>query len=173
MVNFRKRFIHAYKPGITQRGVTWGWVTDRFPKIQSGSLIEMAKNGVFGVFRVFLAKNFLAAPKMSKIGQFCTKSGRKFWHNFQITLSTWKISEFSTFLLEKVIADRSSLIFGENVFRNVLANKIFCSKKFFPISALHFLASKSHFQKTAMSQRKIFQWKKIFKLQNSIGLPLC
>ena len=61
--------------GSNRRGVTWGWVTDRFPKIQSGSLIEIAKNGVFCVFRVILPKNILEAPKMSKIGQLCTKSG--------------------------------------------------------------------------------------------------
>ena len=31
-------------------GVTGGWDTDRFPKIQSGSLIDMLKKGVFWYF---------------------------------------------------------------------------------------------------------------------------
>ena len=50
------------KTGIKLGGVTWGRVTDRFPKIQSGSPIEKPKNGIFDIFRVFLLKIFRAAP---------------------------------------------------------------------------------------------------------------
>ena len=48
---FRSKFNgidFTFRSGIKLRGVTWGWVTDRFPKIKSGSLIEMLKNGVIG-----------------------------------------------------------------------------------------------------------------------------
>ena len=59
--------------------MTEGRVTDRFLKIRSGSLIQFPKNGVFRLFRVFLAKIFLAAPsapqKFRKKANFCPKVG--------------------------------------------------------------------------------------------------
>ena len=50
-----------------------GRVSDRFPKIQSGSLINMSKNGVFWNFRVFLAKYL---PQCHNLAIFYPKVGQ-------------------------------------------------------------------------------------------------
>ena len=43
-----------------------------------GHLSKWPEMAFFGVFSMFLAKNFLAAPKMSKIGRFCSKKESHF-----------------------------------------------------------------------------------------------
>ena len=68
--------------GIDLRGVTEGWATDRFLKIQSGSLIRMPQNGVFryfyGVFGENISCGAFGAAKMSEIYHFLPKSGPLF-----------------------------------------------------------------------------------------------
>ena len=56
----------TFLSGIKQRGVTWGWITDRFPKIQSGSLIEIAKTAFLVFRRCFRQKIFLRRQKCPK-----------------------------------------------------------------------------------------------------------
>ena len=46
--------------------MTWGCVTDRFPKIQSGLLIEMPQNCVLDVFTEFWRKIFLLPLRRCK-----------------------------------------------------------------------------------------------------------
>ena len=57
--------------GFNLRGVTGGWVTDRFSKIQSGSLIKIPKNGIFGIFWVFWQK--ILRINVQNGANFCPK----------------------------------------------------------------------------------------------------
>ena len=73
IIALRVRMWYIEQGSIWGWGVTEGWVTYRFPKIRSWSLIKRPKNGVFrpfyGIFDVKFSCGAEDAAKMSKIGK--------------------------------------------------------------------------------------------------------
>ena len=61
-LNWAKIILVVYEAGLDLRGVTESWATYRFRKFEVGHLSKAPKMAFLVIFRVFLAKNFLAAP---------------------------------------------------------------------------------------------------------------